>query len=251
MILALLFNSSLYAFTLFGPYSNLTGYNVDDLYIYLNPNSCPQDFSQTVSHALEVWNEVPMSRLKLHYAGNTTTAASDLRTSNFSEQLVIACSTQFEIDSQDQNGSNGCSGSCLNQVYARSGIFTNSSHQLTKAYIVINMNSSAQAKLDSLSFSQQEIVIAHELGHTLGIGHSEYSEALMYSYIDGKTELSLDRDDKQAMVFLYPYERTLGCGSLKNSAPWFLVLMLFPIWILYLFKISNVNYCQKSLQKNS
>lgn len=251
MLFSFLLSSQLYAFTLFGSYSNLTGFKVNDLYVYLNNNSCPTSLSSNLTEAIDTWNRTPMSRLKLHFGGSTSTPASDLRLGNFDERVTIACSTQFQIDSQDQSGSNGCSGSCLDRVYARAGVFADNNQNLSKSYIVINMNSSAQARFDSLSSQQQQITLAHELGHTLGLGHSEDSEALMYAYIDNKSELILSRDDQEGMAFLYPYDRTLGCGNLKNSAPWFLFLFLLPLWILFLFRISNASHSRKLLQKNS
>ena len=251
MILSLLLSTQVFAFTFFGPYSNLAGFNVDDLYIYLNPSSCPQNFSTTLTNAISTWNQVPMSRLTLHFGGSTTATASDLRTGNFEERVVIACSTNFETDSQDQNGDGGCTGTCLSQVYARAGVFTDNQQRLLKSYIVINMNPSAQARLSQLSLSQQEVVVAHELGHTLGLGHSNVPEALMHAYISNKNEALLDDDDQLGMAFLYPYDTPLGCGSMKASAPWFLLLFLLPMFLIYLFKTNNVSRYRKPLQKNS
>lgn len=251
MILSLLLSTQAFAFTFFGPYSNLSGFNVDDLYIYLNPSSCPQNFTNTLIQSIDIWNEVPMSRLNIHYGGTSPALASDLRTGNFQNRVVVACSTQFETDSQDSNGNNACIGNCLNQVYARSGVFVDNNQRLAKSYMVINMNSSAQANLGQLSQVQQQIVVAHELGHTLGLGHTDVPEALMYAYIDNKSELKLHRADQQGLSFLYPYETTLGCGSLKRSAPWFLLLLITPILLIFGVKLSRSNYYQKPLQKNS
>lgn len=250
MILSLLISTQAFAFTFFGPYSNLAGFNVDDLYIYLNPNSCPQNFSTTLSNAINTWNQVPMSRLTLHYGGTSTATASDLRTGNFEERVTIACSTNFETDSQDQSGNGGCSGACLDQVYARAGVFADNQQRLTKSYIVINMNASAQARLSQLSLSQQEVVVAHELGHTLGLGHSKVPEALMHAFITNKSEAVLDDDDKQGLAFLYPYDTPLGCGSMKSSAPWFLLLFIIPVLLIFLFRTNSASRYHKPLQKN-
>lgn len=235
-ILTTLFIQNLFAFTLFGSDSNLKGYNLDDIYIYANESSCPAGFADQLSASIKSWNHVPMSRIKLHYGGATNVASSDLRLGNFNQKIVIACSNQFEIDSQDQNGNNGCAGSCLNQVYARSGVFAQNS-QLTRAYIVINMNAAANARFDSISINYQQIILAHELGHTLGLGHSEYDSALMYAYIDNKTDLSLDRDDQLGLSFLYPYDVPLGCGHIKHDyTNWLFIFFSLPVLIAFRIK---------------
>jgi len=48
-----------------------------------------------------------------------------------------------------------------------------------------------------------ESVILHENGHVVGLGHSQYSTAVMYAYYHGCLR-SLTQDDKDGIKFLYP-----------------------------------------------
>ncbi|MCU0657267.1 MAG: M10 family metallopeptidase domain-containing protein [Polyangiaceae bacterium] len=58
-----------------------------------------------------------------------------------------------------------------------------------------------------------ESIMAHEVGHFIGIAHTPVPEATMYaSYETGQTSLrSLDQDDIDAVCAIYPPEREVKC----------------------------------------
>lgn len=68
-----------------------------------------------------------------------------------------------------------------------------------------------------------ESVMAHEVGHLLGLGHSQEPEATMYATV-GQAELkkrSLEKDDMAGVCFVYPYGSGTppgaGQGTIKND----------------------------------
>ena len=67
-----------------------------------------------------------------------------------------------------------------------------------------------------------QIIIAHEVGHLLGLGHTQYEPSLMYYSIGEKKYLRLSQDDMDGLSFLYPRNELggdglFGCGTLENQ----------------------------------
>lgn len=78
---------------------------------------------------------------------------------------------------------------------------------------VFIINARSDSAMSSINRSLQIATIAHEIGHAIGLGHSEYSHNLMYYKIGGKTQEWLGQDDVDALTYLYPHEpmQLFGC----------------------------------------
>ena len=62
-------------------------------------------------------------------------------------------------------------------------------------------------------------IITHEVGHQLGLGHSQRTAATMYfAYTGGTGARSLDSDDIQGVCSLYPGSGATGCST-DNDCP--------------------------------
>ena len=48
-----------------------------------------------------------------------------------------------------------------------------------------------------------EQVMTHEIGHALGLAHSDYRSAVMYAYYSYKANFGLNQDDINGIVYLY------------------------------------------------
>ena len=79
---------------------------------------------------------------------------------------------------------------------------------------VFIINARPDSLVSTLSRSEQVATIAHELGHAIGLGHSEYSHNLMYYKIGGKTQNWFGQDDIEGVTYLYPHEPPAGCDFL-------------------------------------
>src|SRR5690606_29136124 len=87
--------------------------------------------------------------------------------------------------------------------------------------------------------TQLKIILAHEIGHILGLGHSHDESALMYYNASAKEDLNLAQDDIDGITYLYPSDELdgadlAGCGMVSNGVPpagggWALLLMLLPM----------------------
>ena len=85
---------------------------------------------------------------------------------------------------------------------------------------------------NSKSRGEQVAIIAHEIGHAIGLGHSQFDHNLMY-YQSISTRERLGWDDIDGVTYLYPTEQPIGgCGVIedisKNN-----FLMSFLIGILF------------------
>lgn len=65
----------------------------------------------------------------------------------------------------------------------------------------------------NLEQSEKYATIAHELGHSFGLGHSSDPTALMYYAVGGKVQKNLSIDDYDACTYLYPHDSPVSCGS--------------------------------------
>jgi hypothetical protein len=89
-----------------------------------------------------------------------------------------------------------------------------------KGVILINNNASTPVG----GFSEDTLLslIAHEMGHTLGISHSDDTVALMYYTLSGKEQKALAQDDRDAATYLYPAGKELmglggSCATIEDQ----------------------------------
>ena len=62
-------------------------------------------------------------------------------------------------------------------------------------------------------------ILVHELGHALGLGHSNDPRATMFATGSGLRWRSLEKDDADGVCTLYPGAGTTGCDALPCPAP--------------------------------
>lgn len=103
---------------------------------------------------------------------------------------------------------------------------------------VFIINARADSQMQNLNRKEQIAVMAHELGHAIGLGHSEYTHNLMYYSIGGKTQQWLGQDDIDGVSYLYPQD-PVGCdffplfgsmGAVKDISKTVSKTKAGPIW---------------------
>lgn len=156
------------------------------------------------------WNNVATSSLKLNVSGIDPSINIDgmdhstaLNTVVPNNQIVAGCN-----DDANGFGDPTILGSAL----------MNCEGNTCKAVLILNANNS---RLNDYSTSEIEAVIAHEIGHAFGLGHSEYKHNLMYFSVGGKNQKWLGLDDIDGVSYLYPHgPEALGlfgnCGTIQS-----------------------------------
>jgi hypothetical protein len=174
----------------------------------LNPANCPSSVNSLIDHAMAVWNGVATSNLVLARGAQTSTTFAQLNAKTATDVPVIICDKNFSQDSGFSGA--GIAGVAIVYPPAKGA-------PLTYAYLLINVEPGSSGNIAQADPSVVEIVLAHEMGHVLGLGHSQTESALMYFNASAKTELALSQDDIDGISYLYPRheppDKMMGCGS--------------------------------------
>jgi len=208
-------SGSAQAFTLIA--SGIQGWTASTLTIKWNSSGCGVDateFESELRVAIDAWNSVPTSRLKLAYGGTTATTLTALRNKTATDAPVIACNTTFLTDHPSDSGVVGLG-------FAQ--YLNGTGPVIDFGYIELNAQSGDSGAVSRLVEHQLALLLTHELGHVLGLGHSGDAASVMsYSRrYSGNTLLS--RDDMDGISFLYPRVEPgagiFGCGTLRTRSP--------------------------------
>lgn len=229
------------AFTLLSTDTAQKGWSSKNITFHLNPANCPTDIDlvSAIDTALNAWNGVPTS-------GLTISRGDDTSATTYQDPPVIVCDPNFG-DSDIYRDDSDPSG-VADYVPAVGGAQF-SSHSVSAGLLILNVKAGAQASVSNiyrrLGPKLLEIIMAHEIGHVIGLGHSQESSALMYYDASKKTDLGLHQDDMDGISYLYPRDelgpdKFMGCGRINsgssgNSARQLLIyvlLFMLPLGVI-------------------
>jgi hypothetical protein len=224
----LLFCSQMQAFTL--TQNNLRGFGAKKLKVSLNSANCPTTVESELDYAIELWNNVPGSRLELVKDAPNSIAINTLQNFVFTQTIIVACSTNFTTDSN---------GADLTTIGVGTSVMLNTG-RLQKGFLLMNEEGGV-GQYSTQTAAVRKFTMAHELGHVLGLGHSSVYEALMFSSVSEKEEANLHQDDMDGIVYLYPIDEVedgmlYGCGRVDSNIGgptgqflWTLLFLLLPL----------------------
>lgn len=207
---------------------NLLGWADPNIQLMVNTTNCPAgvDVPGIISDAVKVWNNISTSSVKVSYGGTTTSTT-------FSSPPTVYCETNFQVVvGADQNFVPGAAAASTAGGRIVSGLM----------YLNASVGNANIANYDQ---TKLKIILAHEIGHILGLGHSESTPALMYYNAGAKSNLNLAQDDIDGMSYLYPNNelsngKFAGCGLIKAIPPpsytdknTVLLLLLLPLILLF------------------
>lgn len=189
----------------------LNGWETVDLAFNVNESSCTalgisaESLNAAIDSAVELWNKVPNTKIKLRRGEVVSSPTTVL--AGISDPPVIVCNTG-EIASPDVVAAEG---------YA---FISSSKKRPIKGFIQLNGDNTQPVYFGNLSVTKAAVVMAHEMGHVLGLGHTENSYSLMYYNYSLKENLNLSQDDMDGLAWLNPRDewkgRIMGCATVED-----------------------------------
>ena len=156
-----------------------THWNTANISFSLNTANQGAGKAAAIQGGLAAWTDVPSANHNLTYGGTTNAGF----TTDGTNTLLWA------------NG-NGCSGNCL----AITALVLSSGQVITETDV--SFNNAVTWNTDGSDYDVQAIA-AHELGHCMGIHHTEVKKPngrpTMYAYYFGTAGRTLENDDRQAL----------------------------------------------------
>ena len=156
----------------------------------------------------DYWNQVYTSSINFKVDGNITVT-------NHKDNLFAAADDTVTVGCHDIGNSSTFAAASLG-CNTLNGVCIN-------AMGVMYINDNTNSPWLSAARDTKVAILAHELGHTIGIGHSDKSYALMY-YATNSSDIQyyLSEDDADAVTFLYPDDPQLlglggNCGAVAST----------------------------------
>lgn len=156
--------------------------------------------------AEKFWNRVPTSYLRIRRGGILQTTDSKFLTGKLCvTDSQAVCDSSTSIPAVDDIviacNSNTTDNFKSSSYYALS-IPNNFSSKKIKGSVII-INDSSNTVFNTLSRSEMVNIIGHEMGHAIGLGHTDDSAALMY-HTEFSSRHRLGQDDIDGVTYLYP-----------------------------------------------
>jgi hypothetical protein len=192
--------------------SSSQGWPTRDITLHWNFSACTVTEDQLLTlldQAIAAWNGVSGADLRLSRAAVASTAtAADFIGGTVTGVPVILCDPAF-----------GTTNSVDSDFIPAATRLSMPNGPIEYGGILLNAESGAAADLANISSAQITVILAHEIGHVLGLGHSSVAEALMYYSITDKTLPTISEDDQDGLSFLYPRNELsggmFGCASTR------------------------------------
>ena len=194
--------------------------------IYVTSNSTCDEAGISNSELLSIvmdaaddfWNKVPTSNLKIKEGGILETSDSLFLTGELcANDSESDCNASTSVPNVN-NIVIACNSDTTKNFPSSSYLAISAPLKISGSNIegsIILINNSANTTFKNLSRSQMVSVLAHEIGHAVGLGHSNKSEALMY-YKNSDKFSKLAQDDIDGISYLYP-NKLDGCTGFLGT----------------------------------
>lgn len=176
-----------------------------------------------IDKAMSVWNEVGTADVRLSRGEAVSKSSADIEAQTKLGNPLILCSADLDTVLKDSDGKPAET----NNIPAVTRVLrVDSGRHIAVAAVYINAVSGQPASVGKIidEANVLEVILAHEIGHAIGLGHAKDVNALMYYNASAKNQLALGRDDVDGLNYLYPRKELggsgiLGCGTLTFQRP--------------------------------
>ena len=195
-----------FGFTLIGSSRAVKGWDTEKLEFHINPENCPDNVNDLMDQALDGWNQIPTLGVHLTRGADSSTAVASAMAGTSDGTPTVHCASDMAGIGLNPESIPGVA---TGQQISGSG-------NLNYGVLILNAQTGASANINNLNENLVVDVMAHEIGHILGLGHSTDTGALMYYDASKRTNAAVTQDDVDGITYLYARDE-LGADEMLGG----------------------------------